>query len=450
MKNPLQTLPYPSTQLSRRALGTLALGATLSACGGGGDSSLGTLPVITGHPQNVFAVEGQEVRFSVVANEVGQLRYQWLRNGVAIAQATDHTLVLRNIGLADHGALFSVVVTNPAGSVQSGSAVLEVRAKTKEWGTVVASDWSRELPRNYGALIEVGSSGWVYVYDREKHNLLRYKTDASVTEGYDLSRIAISVYGASDLRINVKEDASSGDILIARAWFTGASINISTAIGGGVYRINPGSGQVTTLVEPDTIVPSGLALDRFGNLYTIDLKTRNVLKIAADSHHVSVIYENKRAVGNAAQYPFTAPRGMVAVTDDGTVYATIESSYPSPLFLDDSVSGRSLLRLRDNQADAISISHLPATWGSVAGWGAYGNDLVFLLKSSNFLVCVIDVAGNVRTVAGTPGSTGPTQFGSPGILSDTSRWIGMTPDGRVHLDSQAAEGSEFFDVILPD
>lgn len=83
--------------------------------------AIGTQPV----PQSVVA--GQSASFTVQMLPQGQpLAYQWLRNGQAIANATAATLTLASTTLADSGALFSVRVTNSAGTVTSDTAALTV------------------------------------------------------------------------------------------------------------------------------------------------------------------------------------------------------------------------------------------------------------------------------------------------------------------------------------
>lgn len=83
------------------------------------------LPIITSAPTSVTVAEGETASFSVVASGDGPLAYQWRRNGVAIAGATDTRYGLVAT-LADHLARFSVVVTNARGSRESAPATLSV------------------------------------------------------------------------------------------------------------------------------------------------------------------------------------------------------------------------------------------------------------------------------------------------------------------------------------
>ena len=83
---------------------------------------------ITTQPANQSVHAGQTATFSVVATGTAPLSYQWRRNGTAIpgaTSATHHTPATRS---ADNGAVYSVVVSNAAGSITSGNATLTVTA----------------------------------------------------------------------------------------------------------------------------------------------------------------------------------------------------------------------------------------------------------------------------------------------------------------------------------
>ena len=435
-----QDKPSESTPLiNRRMLGTLALGATLTACGGGGGNTVAT-PSITGEPQDTAVAQGETARFTVTVQDESQLGYQWFRNGVAIAGATEKTLTLTSVNLADSGAQFSMMLTSPGGSVRSRIALLKVQAL----GQIVTSGWSQTLPVFGGTSpvqfghIAVGTQGLVYTVSNEDGDyvLTRYLPAGTAVDRFVLPRVS-NAY----TQIGLVEEASTGDILIARSLIKAAFINTYTATGGGIYRLNPGSGQFTALFESDTITPSGLARDGAGNLYTVDLNTGDVLKLSAGSNQITVLYQVMGAppapIGGIAQDFSLSAKGVVAVTSDGTIYATLvtaghrASSVYGPY-------GAQAVRLRNGQAELIK--------GLGGAFGAYGNSLFAL---SNATLRKLDASGNVFTVAGTLGLNGKTQFGSPGTLSISAGWIGLTPDGRVHLESRDAAGPRFFDIVLP-
>lgn len=83
------------------------------------------LPVLTG-PTNQSVAVGATAVFSVSVAGTGPFTYQWSMNGVPILGATSSSYSKVNAQLSDSGELFSVAVTNGAGTVVSGSATLTV------------------------------------------------------------------------------------------------------------------------------------------------------------------------------------------------------------------------------------------------------------------------------------------------------------------------------------
>lgn len=71
---------------------------------------------------------GASATFSVNPGGTGPFAYQWQRGGSNITGETASSYTLTNAQLSDSGAVFSVVVTNTAGSVPSRNATLTVTA----------------------------------------------------------------------------------------------------------------------------------------------------------------------------------------------------------------------------------------------------------------------------------------------------------------------------------
>lgn len=84
-----------------------------------------TAPAITTQPVAQSVVAGATVTFSVTATGNPLPTYQWRRNSAPLAGATSATLTLTNVTTANAG-LYSVVVTNPGGSVPSLAVNLTV------------------------------------------------------------------------------------------------------------------------------------------------------------------------------------------------------------------------------------------------------------------------------------------------------------------------------------
>ena len=127
-----------------RLLATAAV-AALSACGGGGDGGSPpppppppSAPTIVTQPAATTVLDAAPGSFSVVANGTAPLSFQWRRNGTDIAGATAATHNF-TADFADNGAIYTVVVSNAAGSATSNGATLNVTPRAPTITTAPAS-----------------------------------------------------------------------------------------------------------------------------------------------------------------------------------------------------------------------------------------------------------------------------------------------------------------------
>jgi alpha-tubulin suppressor-like RCC1 family protein len=86
---------------------------------------VGLPPVITTQPSSCTNVAGTTASFTVAASGTAPLSYQWNFNGTNLLNATNTTLTLTNVQLAQAGT-YAVQVSNAYGSASSSNAVLTV------------------------------------------------------------------------------------------------------------------------------------------------------------------------------------------------------------------------------------------------------------------------------------------------------------------------------------
>jgi enediyne biosynthesis protein E4 len=84
--------------------------------------------IISRQPTNMNVEVGSNTLFTVQASGINPLHFQWRSNGADIPGATNATLVLSNVAVADE-AIYSVLVSNSYGWISSSAAVLVVLVK---------------------------------------------------------------------------------------------------------------------------------------------------------------------------------------------------------------------------------------------------------------------------------------------------------------------------------
>lgn len=212
------------------------------------------VPAISSQPAATAAVAGNTASFSVAATGAG-LRYQWLRNNVAIAGATDASYTTLVLTEADSGALFSVLVYNGAGVVFSSAATLTVTAAPAGTLALVANSNANTLSifradAGTGALSALGTTGtgaypfaiavtpngqFAYVSNLEGNSLTSYSVNASTG--------VVTMVGSSVNSVNPFGIAM--DPLGRFVWVANYSVSTVSA-----YTINGSTGQLTAAGAP--------------------------------------------------------------------------------------------------------------------------------------------------------------------------------------------------------
>jgi hypothetical protein len=82
-------------------------------------------PTIQAQPQSQTALQDSTVAFSITASGTEPLQFQWRRDGIDLPGAKASTLILDHVRVVD-AAVYSVVVSNVAGSILSSGAQLVV------------------------------------------------------------------------------------------------------------------------------------------------------------------------------------------------------------------------------------------------------------------------------------------------------------------------------------
>lgn len=422
--------------LNRRTLNLFALSSLVTACGGGDTPSP---PEITAQPQDVTVQEGQPLRFTVTLKDEAQASYQWARNGTAITGATQKTFAIALAALTDTDAQFSVIISNPAGSVQSRQARLTVQVATHSLGEVVATGWGA-LPITNP--VATGADGSIYGVNYSPTGLYRCRPDGTMIP---LAGALQSLPGtAPSLPIfTVLEDPASGSIYVAEAYVTN---NFTYFIGGGgrIVRIDA-NGSIVTLFESTYLTPKGLARDAAGNLYTVDIGRTTLLRLTP---------EGKLATIAKILSDTTTPDNVnfntwLAASPEGFVYAAAKSTTTTvsntPGILRASPSGTTDRLYLGVQGPANDHAYGLA-WHAGNLFALYQGPIEDL-STSGYIIRRLQPTGNVTTVAGTVAATFQNELGSPGKLKHVA-WQHVNTAGRVLLKTNPPiEGT--IAVVLP-
>ncbi|MBI5689579.1 MAG: immunoglobulin domain-containing protein [Verrucomicrobia bacterium] len=137
-----------------------------------------TAPVVTTAPVSQVATVGATATFTVVATGTAPLRFQWYRNGEEISRAATSTLTLANLRLGD-AAVYSVRVSNAAGSVSSPPASLAVNGTA---GTITTAPASVTAKAGTEARLALAAAGTGLAYEwRYNGRPLRTATGSALT-----------------------------------------------------------------------------------------------------------------------------------------------------------------------------------------------------------------------------------------------------------------------------
>lgn len=257
----------------------------LSGCGGGGGGGNSSppqvpqAPLITAQPSDLTVIAGQPATFSVAANGDAPITYQWRRGGVNIDGATAASYTLALPQLADSGSVWSVVVSNAAGSMTSAGATLTVKTGP-------------------GIRLVAGMSGG------------GGSIDGAVGRLYGPSGVAVDAAGTvfvADTRNNTVRKISPTGV-------------VSTLAGtAGVIGAANGTGNAASFNRP-----TGTALDKAGNILVADSGNsliRQITPLGVVTTLAGTVGSTVAVDGPVATATFSFTTG-VATDNTGTVFVT--------------------------------------------------------------------------------------------------------------------------------
>jgi len=271
--------------------------------------------VIGTQPQSQTAYVGQTVQFSVAATGSPTLKYQWQRNGAAIAGATASTYTTSVLTSGNNGDKITVVVTNPVNSVTSAAATLTVNAAIAP--TITQQPVSQAVLLNGPVTFSVGVSGsgpfsyqWQLngsslpgansaTYDIlqvQQSNVGNYSVVVTNPAGTVISAAASLTIAPPGVNLALNQPATASSAQgaeLAASWVTDGNLTTRWASNGGIdpswVAIDLGSAK-----SFDNVILYWEAA--YGSKYQIQYSNDNV--------NWSVAYTNNAGVGGVENVSF--------------------------------------------------------------------------------------------------------------------------------------------------
>ena len=274
-------------------------------------------PSIVTQPVNQRVAFSGTATFSVSASG-GDLSYQWCSNSANILNETNATLTLNNVQ-TNAAASYSVIVTNLAGSVTSSNATLTVLLVPN----IVTQPINQVVVADGNATFTVSASGtgpFTYHWLLNGTNLpigiistvAGIGTNISSGSGYNgdgRAAINAELYWPNGVAIDGIGNLFIADYGNNRIRKIGTNGIITTVAGNGTEGYSGDGGAAT---NAELYNPTGVAMDRIGNLIISDngnqrirkVTTNGIINTVAGTGYVGYFGDGASATNAKLYYPY--------------------------------------------------------------------------------------------------------------------------------------------------
>lgn len=293
---------------------------------------------------------------------------------------------------------------------------------------ITMSAWSPTLLQAYSTHVGVGDNGSVYGLSSGNGTgnltLMRFSVDGKqISFGGQVMQ-----WAAADTSVlSVAEDPVTRAVFVAEGLTAQYGLNVFIGKGGSIKRMDT-AGDVIKIFESTTVTPVAIAHHRSGNIYFLDGARLGVYRLSPQGE-VNLLAQLSQGLPDVGASLF-ATRFQIGVSDSEVVYIWTSRT-----------GSADFVRVRGATVENLS-SLIPAA--SILGIGVYRENVYALQRlpvpagpnGSSVVKQVlrkINSDGSVLTVAGSENGSDQLQFGSPGTIDRSTSWLGLTPDGIVHL-----------------
>src|SRR6266478_2013892 len=249
-------------------------------------------PSITTQPASQTVTAGQTASFSVAAIGTAPLTYQWQKNSVAISGATSSSYTTPATTSSDNGTLFTVVVSNTAGSVTSGAATLTVNAAPVA-PSITSQPASQTVTMGQAASFSVAATG-----------------TAPLSYQWQKNTVAISGATSSSYTTQATTSSDNGALFTVAVSNTVGSVTSSAA--SLTVNAAPVAPSITTQPANQTVTAG---------------QTASFSVTATGTATLSYQWnKNGTAISGATSSGYTTP--ATATSDNGALFTVVVSNTP--------------------------------------------------------------------------------------------------------------------------
>ena len=279
----------------------LMLSFTLVGCGGGGGGGSSAAPItIQIAPNNQTVADGESAVLAVVASSAGPLSYQWMRDGAAIAGASNPVYVTPALALTDSGAQFAAAIRHADGTLTTAPVTVTVMPIAPSIATPPSAQTVQLGARATYSVIAQGSQPLSYQWQRK---------------GVDIDGATASTYTTNDA---TELDAGARYRVVVR----NAAGEVASA--DALLRVNGAGPVVRDILKFGVIAPG----------QSLVISTT----VAGNPPYTYQWWRNGQAIGGAAgttnDPAISLNTGVLSAADNGVRYAltvtTAEGNTRSP------------------------------------------------------------------------------------------------------------------------
>jgi hypothetical protein len=399
----------------------------MSGCNGGFQGYRPVAPTVS-QPASVTVPLGQTATFTVSATGTGALTYQWSKNGVPITGANSSSYTTPPTLAGDSGAVFTVSVSNAAGSAASGPATLTVQLAPPLAKSIIPS--SSTPPYNSSVMLVPTFSGGTAIIGSTGAGSSDISTSAVSGSSYPTPLLT------SPTTYTLTVTDAKGNVVSTTCLVTPSGVAI-TAISPGNQTLAPG--QIPFAATASGGATNGVTWTATGGTFAGNVwtapTTPGTYTITATSVDQPSVFVTTTITISAPV--ITAQPASQHVCTNNEILLSVTASYASSyqwILNGTAISGAT------NATYTVSS----ATSGNAGNYSVTVTNGVASLTSSVAIVAVgSSIISNPASISLHPTQTGSFSVSGQGVGALSYQWYQIPPGGTTGVAISGANSSSY-------